>query len=92
MGRVKTSSLINWSKLSSISYYYHSQLGKRGRKPSLYTCLQDGSIISNSGVIIAIRFILAEEFICFGYHKITADLLIYVTVALLLILKRPTGS
>ena len=56
------------------SYYYHPKTGKRGRKPSTHTLMQDGDAISNDSVIIAIRFILAEEFVCFGYEKITDDL------------------
>jgi transposase InsO family protein len=70
----KLSSLIRWSCLASSTYYYQCKAGKRGRKPSTHTCLQDGSIISNDSVILAIRFILAEEFVCFGYDKITDDL------------------
>lgn len=72
--RAKVSSLISWSRLSSSSYYYRCKVGNRGRKPSTHTLLQDGSIISNNSVVIAIRFILAEEFVCFGYDKITDDL------------------
>lgn len=66
--------MITWSNLASSSYYYRSKVGKRGRKASTHTLLQDGSIISNNSVILAIRFILAEEFVCFGYDKVTADL------------------
>jgi transposase InsO family protein len=60
--------------MSSSSYYYRSKTGKRGRLPSTQTLLKDGTSISNESVVIAIRFILAEEFVCFGYGKITADL------------------
>jgi transposase InsO family protein len=60
--------------LASSSYYYRCKGGKRGRKASTHTLLQDGSIISNDSVVIAIRFILAEEFVCFGYDKLTDDL------------------
>jgi transposase InsO family protein len=60
--------------LANSSYYYRCKVGKRGRKASTHTLLQDGSIISNNSVVIAIRFILAEEFVCFGYDKLTADL------------------
>ena len=74
IGREKVSSLISWSGLSSSSYYYHIKSGKRGRSPSAFTPLLDGSFISNESVVIAIRFILAEEFVCFGYDKITDDL------------------
>ena len=74
IGQQKTGSLIRWSGLSASSYYYHSKSGKRGRCPSSHTLLRDGSNISNASVVIAIRFILAEEFVCFGYDKITDDL------------------
>ncbi len=73
-GQHKTSSLIKWSGLSVSSYYYRSKSGKRGRCPSSHTLLTDGNIISNESIVIAIRFILAEEFVCFGYDKITDDL------------------
>ena len=66
--------MISWSRLASSSYYYARKSGKRGRKASSQTLLQDGSIISNDSVVIAIRFILAEEFVCFGYDKVTDDL------------------
>ena len=74
IGQHKTSSLIRWSSLSASSYYYQSKPGKRGRSPSSHTLLTDGNIISNESIVIAIRFILAEEFVCFGYDKITDDL------------------
>lgn len=72
--RVKTSKLLCWSGMPKSSYYYHIKTGKRGRKPSIHTLMLDGDVISNDSVVIAIRFILAEEFVCFGYEKVTADL------------------
>jgi len=66
--------LLRWSNAAKSSYYYHCKTGKRGRKPSTHTRLHDGDSISNVSVVIAIRFILAEEFVCFGYDKITDDL------------------
>ena len=73
-GLGKVSSLIRWSGILSSSYYYRSGDGRRGRNLSTHTHLRDGSCISNESVVLAIRFILAEEFICFGYDKITDDL------------------
>lgn len=70
----KVSSLIKWSGILSSSYYYRSRHGSRGRSSSTHTYLQDGNCISNDSVVIAIRFILAEEFVCFGYDKVTDDL------------------
>lgn len=72
--RTKVSSLISWGLLANSTYYYRMKTGKRGCKPSSVTVLQDGNVISNSSVVLAIRFILAEEFVCYGYNKITAEL------------------
>lgn len=64
-----------WSGLSASSYYYRPKSGKPGRRPSTYTVMKDGSRVSNETVVIAIRFLLSEEFmIATGYHNITADL------------------
>jgi transposase InsO family protein len=69
---------LKWSQLPRSSYYYHPLTGKRGRKPSTHTWLTDGSIISNESVVIAIRFVVAEEFmISTGYIKIRKDLVSY---------------
>lgn len=77
-GKVKTSSLIRWSGLARSSYYYHCGTGRRGRKPSTHTLLADGTLISNESVVIAIRFVLAEEFmIGVGYINISKDLQSY---------------
>lgn len=72
--KVKVNWLLQWSKVPKSSFYYRMQSGRRGRKPSTHTHLSDGDIISNESVVIAIRFILAEEFVCFGYDKTTDDL------------------
>ena len=68
------SGLLKSCGLGRSSYYYYPKTGKRGRRPSVQTYLGDGTVISNESVVIAIRFILAEEFVCFGYDKITHDL------------------
>ena len=72
--KVKTSQLLDWSGVPRSSFYYRPKTGKRGTKPSTHTPMQDGEPISNQSVVIAIRFILSEEFVCFGYQKMTADL------------------
>lgn len=66
--------MLGWSGIPKSSYYYHPQTGKRGRKPSTHTLMQDGDLISNDSVVIAMRFILAEEFVCYGYNKVTDNL------------------
>ncbi len=60
--------------MAASSYYYRPKTGKQGRKPSTHTLMQDGSLVSNDTVVLAIRFILAEEFVCYGYSKTTGEL------------------
>jgi len=72
--KIKVSWLLQWGRVPKSSFYYRMQRGTRGRKPSTHTLLKDGNIISNESVVMAIRFILAEEFVCFGYDKTTDDL------------------
>lgn len=67
--------MLKWSDLSHSSYYYRPLTGKRGRKSSTHTWLTDGTCISNDSVVIAIRFVLAEEFmISTGYINVREDL------------------
>ena len=65
---------MQWSGLARSSYYYRTATGKRGRTPSTHTWMQDGSLVSNQSVVIAMRFVLAEEFMGCGYIKMTDDL------------------
>ena len=59
-------------------FNYRQGNQRRGRKPSESTGLTDGSVISNTSVAIAIRFVLSEEFmISVGYINITKDLQSY---------------
>ncbi len=77
-GKVKTACLLRWSGVGRSSFYYRPKTGKSGRKPSTHTQLTDGTIISNSSVVIAIRFVLAEEFmISVGYINVCMDLKSY---------------
>lgn len=76
--KVKINWLLAWSATSKSSYYYRVLTGKRGRKPSTHTQLTDGSVISNESVVIAMRFVLAEEFMIYtGYIKVSRDLQSY---------------
>lgn len=72
--RTTTCTLLKWSGMAHSSYYYCSRTGKRGCKPSTHTLMQDGNLVSNDTVVLAIRFILAEEFVCYGYGKTTDEL------------------
>lgn len=55
------------------SYYYKpaAEGGKQGRSQSEYTFTTNGEIISNDQVIEDIKEILSEEFVDYGYLKVT---------------------
>lgn len=64
--------------MSRSVFYYRQGKQKRGRRLSESTELTDGTVISNTSVAIAIRFVLSEEFmISVGYINITKDLQSY---------------
>jgi len=55
------------------SYYYQPKPSntKRGIAKSEYTLTTDGEVVSNAQVIKDIEEILAEEFVDYGYLKVT---------------------
>ena len=57
--------------LSCSSYYYRSKPGRRGKKASEYTRMRDGSVVPNDHVVAAIRKLLNQEFVDYGYIKVT---------------------
>lgn len=62
-------------KVASSVYYYKSKPSHlqsvRGIKPSVSTNCKDGSSVSNETVIGQIKALLSEEFIDYGYLKVT---------------------
>lgn len=68
---IPTTVLLQWVGLSSSSYYYKSRHGTRGFTPSTHTYRQDGSLSSNSVVVEDIKSLLAQEFVCYGYRKVS---------------------
>lgn len=72
--KVTTTLLCQWVMLPKSVYYYPHREGKRGIKPSTHTLKQDGSMASNNAVVEDIRRILGQEFVCYGYENVTAEL------------------
>ena len=72
--QVSVRSLCRWIELPNSSFHYKSLLGKPGAKPSIYTKMKDGTVVVNETVVTAIKELLNEEFVCYGYQKITASL------------------
>lgn len=57
--------------LSKSTYYYRNSDNKRGRKPSDYTEKVDGTRVSNSEVVNEIENLLLNDFITYGYIKMS---------------------
>jgi len=66
-----TTALLKWVGLSSSSYYYHPREGPRGFVASTHTRTRQGELVANSTVVEAMKSLLLEEFVCYGYRKVT---------------------
>lgn len=72
--RVAIKSLCQWIQLPLSSFHYKPLEGKPGAKPSIHTKMQNGNVVVNEEVIDSIKNLLGEEFVCYGYKKVTASL------------------
>jgi transposase InsO family protein len=66
--------LCDWTGTSSSTWYYSPGEGRRGVKPSTHTILTSGDKVPNDKVVEEIKEVLSEEFICYGYEKVTWEL------------------
>jgi len=66
--------LCSWTGTSSSTWYYTPKEGRGGVNPSTHTFLCDGQKVSNTRVVEQIKAILNQEFICYGYEKVTWEL------------------
>lgn len=57
--------------LSKSSFYYLPHGSKAGRKPSRHTHTQEGILYSNAHVLGRIEWLLSQEFVDYGYNKVT---------------------
>lgn len=60
--------------MSRSTYYYKPKGGVRGKKPSTFSYTVDGSIVCNDMIINRIKEIISDDFIDYGYDKVTACL------------------
>lgn len=72
--RVGIKSLCQWIQLPLSSFHYKPLEGKPGAKPSVHTKMQNGTVVVNEEVIGSIKKLLGEEFVCYGYKKVSASL------------------
>jgi putative transposase len=72
--QIKVEELCVWLRLPRSSFYYKPKDGKRGIAASTHTFKLDGSQVSNEVVSEDIRLLLNQEFVNYGYEKITVSL------------------
>jgi len=65
------SKVLDHAGLSRSTYYYKPGNGKRGRRSSTHTLHKDGYLVSNTEVVEAIIWLLSQEFVDYGYVKVT---------------------
>jgi len=66
--------LCKWTGMPRSNYYYRPSNGHKGIKPSVVTMKRNGETVDNSIVVEDIRKVLSEEFVCYGYQNMTAEL------------------
>jgi len=66
--------LLQWSGLASSSFYYKRSGAARGIKPSTHCVNREGELIENAVVVKDIEMTLSQEFCCYGYRNMSAEL------------------
>jgi len=66
--------LLDAADLSRSSYYYREKNGVRGRRPVGYTEKVSGEIVRDGYVVSDIKTLLGQEFVSYGYVKVTHHL------------------
>jgi transposase InsO family protein len=66
--------LLKWVGFPRSNYYYKPSNGKKGIRASVTTKKRDGTEIANTEVVQEIKKIVSDEFVCYGYQNVTAEL------------------
>ncbi|WP_379846590.1 DDE-type integrase/transposase/recombinase [Larkinella bovis] len=72
--RISRQKLCRWLGLAQSRFYYQSKSGRRGRQASTHTPLAGGGRVTNQTVIDAVRQLLEDPLVCYGYQKMTDHL------------------
>ncbi len=72
--RTSVSNVIQCAEVSNSAYYYRHEAPRLGRKPTMYTLKEDGTVVANEDVIKDIKRTLQIEFVCKGYLPVTKEL------------------
>jgi len=65
-----TSFVLKTVGLSKSTFYYRPRSGQRGRQATTFSRHAAGHIVSNEEILAAVRWLLAQEFVDYGYVKV----------------------
>jgi len=71
---VPVRSLLKWAGLPPSSFYYKHSGARKGIKPSTHSFTVAGERMENRIVVVQIEQVLRQEFCCYGYKNMTAEL------------------
>jgi transposase InsO family protein len=71
---VNARDLLAWVSLPRSTFYYKASGKPKGIPASTHTRLGEDELVSNDQVVDKITGILNQEFVCYGYLKVTAEL------------------
>jgi putative transposase len=71
---VPVRSLLKWAGLAASSFYYKRSDRPKGIRPSTHSVNEHGELMENKVVVLQIEQVLRQEFCCYGYKNMTAEL------------------
>jgi putative transposase len=71
---VSVRSLLKWAGLAASSFYYKRSDRPKGIRPSTHSVNEHGELMENKVVVLQIEKVLRQEFCCYGYKNMTAEL------------------
>jgi putative transposase len=71
---VPVRSLLKWAGLAASSFYYKRSDRPKGIRPSTHSVNEHGELMENKVVVLQIEKVLHQEFCCYGYKNMTAEL------------------
>ena len=66
--------LLKWAGLALSSFYYRHSGARKGIKPSTHSFTVRGERMDNKILVLQIEQVLRQEFCCYGYKNMTAEL------------------
>jgi transposase InsO family protein len=67
----KAKKVLSMVNIPRSTYYYRAVTGRKGRKPNSYVIHRSGQLFSEQAVIEGIKHLLSQEFVNYGYIKVS---------------------